>query len=113
VDIPAALGSEVRAAQEGIVCYSNNEIRGYGNLVLVVHRDGTTTLYAHLRAAQVFAGQNVRAGQTIGEVGSTGLSQGPHLHFEWHVDGRAVDPMPHFSTIVDRLGLKRGQPQSE
>jgi hypothetical protein len=96
VDIPADPGSQVRAANDAIVAYADNGVRGFGNLVLLVHADGSTTLYAHLKSAYVFAGQQVKRGQIIGEVGSTGLSRGPHLHFEWHVRGRPKNPAPRF-----------------
>jgi murein DD-endopeptidase MepM/ murein hydrolase activator NlpD len=104
VDIPAEIGSHVRATNDGIVAYSDNGVSGYGNLVLLVHGDGTATLYAHLHAAYVFAGQQVDRGQVIGEVGSTGLSRGPHLHFEWHVGGRPRDPASWFVDEPDSGG---------
>jgi murein DD-endopeptidase MepM/ murein hydrolase activator NlpD len=104
IDISAPGGSPVVAINDGIVAYSDNEIRGYGNLVLVVHPDGSTSLYAHLREAHVFAGQRVLRGQTLGLVGMTGLAQGPHLHFEWHHRGRPRDPMPRFASVVRRDG---------
>jgi murein DD-endopeptidase MepM/ murein hydrolase activator NlpD len=102
VDIPAPLGAKVRAVDDGIVAYADNGVRGYGNLVLVVHEDGGTSLYAHLSAAYFFAGQRVRRGQVIGEVGNTGLSYAPHLHFEYRKNGRLADPAPLFVEIPVR-----------
>ncbi len=96
VDIGAARGHRVVAANDGIVAYSHNELSGYGNLVILVHADSTVTFYAHLNAAYVQPGQLVRRGQTLGEVGSTGLASGPHLHFEWRRDGHPLDPVPRF-----------------
>lgn len=96
VDIVAAEGSTVRAAADGIVGYSDNGIRGYGNCVLIIHPNGWVTLYAHLYRATVPAGYRVRAGERIGFVGNTGISRGPHLHFELHVEGHARDPLPKF-----------------
>ena len=96
VDIPAPMGAPVRAADDGLVVYADNGVRGYGNLVLIVHPDGSATVYAHLRASYVFAGQRVGRGQHVGEVGSTGLSYAPHLHFEWHERGRARNPARRF-----------------
>ncbi len=96
VDIVAEEGQTVRAAADGIVAYSDNGIRGYGNCLLVVHSNGWVTLYAHLYRATVQAGWRVRRGERIGFVGNTGISRGPHLHFELHVDGQPVDPLSNF-----------------
>lgn len=96
VDIPAPAGSTVRSVADGIVAYADNGVSGYGNLMMIVHGDGSTSLYAHLRAAYLFAGQRVARGQTIGEVGSTGLSGAPHLHFEYRRGGVVTDPVPSF-----------------
>jgi murein DD-endopeptidase MepM/ murein hydrolase activator NlpD len=94
LDIVAEVGTPVRAAASGLVVYSDNGVQGMGNLLMLAHPNGTTTLYAHLEAAYVFAGQQVERGQTIGELGTTGLSRGPHLHFEWRDRGRPRDPAP-------------------
>ena len=102
LDIGARVGAVVRAVADGIVGYADNGLAGYGNLVIVVHGDGTTTVYAHLRAARVFAGERVKRGQPIGEVGVTGLTFGPHLHFEWHADGRPRNPMHKLHRAVGR-----------
>lgn len=96
VDIGGARGSRVLAANDGLVAYANNGVRGYGNLVMIVHPDASVTFYAHLDAAYVFAGSTVVRGQTIGELGNTGLSSGPHLHFEWRVAGQPSNPVPRF-----------------
>jgi hypothetical protein len=96
VDIGAEAGSAIRAVNDGLVLYSYNGMRGYGNSVVLLHPDGTVTLYAHCRATYVFAGQQVRRGQVIAEVGHTGLAHGDHLHFEWRRNGRPRNPSPHF-----------------
>lgn len=96
VDLGAEAGTRIRAVNEGIVAYSDNEVTGYGNLVLVVHPDRTVTFYAHCRAVFVMAGQHVARGQLLAEVGDTGYARGTHLHFEWHVNGSARDPLHHF-----------------
>jgi murein DD-endopeptidase MepM/ murein hydrolase activator NlpD len=96
VDIGAEAGSAIRAVNDGLVLYSYNGMRGYGNAVVLLHPDASVTLYAHCRATYVFAGQRVRRGQVIGEVGHTGLAHGDHLHFEWRRHGRPRDPLPHF-----------------
>jgi murein DD-endopeptidase MepM/ murein hydrolase activator NlpD len=102
IDIGARAGTPVVAANPGLVIYSHNGLSGYGNLVMLVHSDATVTFYAHLRAAYVQPGQRVRRGETIGEVGSTGLATGPHLHFEWRRDGEPLDPLPHMDGLPTR-----------
>jgi murein DD-endopeptidase MepM/ murein hydrolase activator NlpD len=67
---------------------------GYGNLVVVAHRFGVTSWYAHLNTVAVRSGQCLSAGARVGTVGSTGRSTGPHLHFELRVRGAAIDPLP-------------------
>jgi murein DD-endopeptidase MepM/ murein hydrolase activator NlpD len=102
VDIGAEAGSQIRAVNDGLVLYSYNGMRGYGNAVVLLHPDGSVTLYAHCRATFVFAGQQVRRGQVIAEVGHTGLAHGDHLHFEWRRNGRARNPAPHFVGVPER-----------
>jgi murein DD-endopeptidase MepM/ murein hydrolase activator NlpD len=93
VDFAAPTGTPVYAAADGVVESVRSE-RGYGNVVRLRHQGGMVTLYAHLSrfAPGMRAGVRVRQGQTIGRVGSTGMSTGPHLHFEILVAGRAVNP---------------------
>lgn len=105
VDVGAGPGELVRSVNDGIVAYSDNGVHGFGNMVMVVHKDKTVSFYCHHRANYVFAGQQVRRGQVLGEVGTTGISRGPHLHFEWHVGGRARDPMPR---MVGQPHRRRG-----
>lgn len=92
VDIGAPAGTPLVAAHNGIVAYSDNRVRGYGNLLVIVHDDGSVSFSAHCRAIYMFAGQPVRRGQIVGEVGDTGLARGSHVHWEYHVHGAAVDP---------------------
>jgi Peptidase family M23 len=94
VDIAGERGDEVLAAAPGIVGYAGRELRGYGNLVMLVHPGRRVTLYAHNQRNLVVAGQRVHQGQTIAELGSTGRSMGPHLHFELKHDGHNCDPLP-------------------
>ena len=68
-----------------------------------MHGDGTVTFYAHMRAAYVVAGLHVRRGQILGEVGDTGFARGKHLHFEWHVNGAANNPLPHFAALPTNI----------
>src|SRR5690606_27108134 len=96
VDISAPGGAVGRAAADGIVVYSDNGIRGYGNSVIIAHPNGWVTLYAHASRTTVQAGWRVRRGERIALVGSTGISRGPHLHFELRRGGPAVDPLALF-----------------
>ena len=112
VDLAAPIGTPIRAAQGGLVVYSDNELRGYGNLVMLVHPDGAVTVYAHCRATFVFPGQRVNAGQVIGEVGNTGFSRGPHLHFEYRVGGMPRDPQPMLRKAHKRRMAERAQLQA-
>ena len=96
VDIGGQRGQRVVAANDGLVAYSHNGLSGYGNLVILIHADGTVTFYAHLDAAYVQPGERLHRGETVGEVGATGLASGPHLHFEWRRDGTPLDPVPRF-----------------
>jgi murein DD-endopeptidase MepM/ murein hydrolase activator NlpD len=91
LDLGAPSGTPVAAAAAGVVAFAG-PMGGYGNAIDVRHADGTTTRYAHLSAILVRAGQRVAAGQGIGLVGSTGLSTGPHLHFEVRTPAGPTDP---------------------
>lgn len=95
VDITADIGTPVHVMAPGIVGYSDNEVRGYGNLVMVLHSGGWVTLYAHLDRFKVEPGQRLERNDVIGNVGNTGISRGAHLHFALLVRGKAVDPMKH------------------
>ncbi|AHB88777.1 M23 family aminopeptidase NlpD [Thermosynechococcus sp. NK55a] len=94
IDIAAPIGTPIYAAAAGVVTYSQWNSGGYGNLVEIRHADGTLTLYAHNHRNLVRVGQYVEQGQQIAEMGSTGRSTGPHVHFEVHPQGQgAVNPM--------------------
>ena len=93
IDIGAPDGTPIRSVADGLVTYSDNGVSGYGNLLMILHRDGSLAVYAHNRANFVFAGQQVEAGQVVAEVGHTGLARGPHLHFELRRGGRPRNPM--------------------
>jgi len=86
--------ANVVAADAG-VAYTHRMAGGFGNLVIVDHGGGTVTVYAHNHSFLVSNGQNVRRGQPIATVGSTGFSTGPHLHFEIRINGQRVNPLPH------------------
>lgn len=93
VDVAAAEGTPVRAADDGVVALVGSGNTGYGNYVVIAHASGITTLYGHLLAAAVSQGAYVTQGQVIGLEGSTGNSTGPHVHFEVRINGTMVDPM--------------------
>jgi murein DD-endopeptidase MepM/ murein hydrolase activator NlpD len=91
VDIPAPTGQAVVAAADGVVI-SAGWRGGYGMAVVIDHGGGMATLYAHLSGFDVSAGQRVTKAQRVGSIGSTGMSTGPHLHFEVRIGGAAQDP---------------------
>ncbi|HEY9625868.1 MAG TPA: LysM peptidoglycan-binding domain-containing protein [Coleofasciculaceae cyanobacterium] len=96
IDIAADTGTPIYAAATGVVQYSDWNSGGYGNLVEILHPDGSFTRYAHLNRSLVREGQRVRQGEQIAEMGSTGYSTGPHLHFEVHPKSSgAVNPMAY------------------
>jgi murein DD-endopeptidase MepM/ murein hydrolase activator NlpD len=97
VDIAAPKGTPIHAAASGEVIFSGKE-RGYGNIVIIKHRNNLITKYAHASKLLVKKGDYVKQGETIGLVGSTGRSTGPHLHFEIRVNNKAVNPLK-FITI--------------
>jgi murein DD-endopeptidase MepM/ murein hydrolase activator NlpD len=92
VDYAAPTGTPVRTVGEGVVSFSGWQ-NGYGKVVVVDHGNQRDTLYAHLSRLDVVKGQRVAQGQLIGAVGSTGWSTGPHLHFEFRIDGQHQDPL--------------------
>ena len=90
IDIAAPRGTTIRAADNGIVVYAGWQ-NGFGRVVKVRHKHGYT-LYAHCDSMDVDAGDYVERGEPIAEVGTSGNATGPHLHFEYHRQGRAVNP---------------------
>ncbi len=93
INIAAPAGSEVRAADNGVVAYAGNELRGFGNLLLIKHADGWTTAYAHNEKLLVKRGDTVKQGQAIATVGRTGNVDTPQLHFEVRKGTQAMNPM--------------------
>lgn len=92
VDYSAPVGTAVRAVGDGIVESAGRQ-NGYGNVVQLLHSGGKTTVYAHLSRIDVRIGQRVDQGQLVGAVGATGWATGPHLHFEFRVNGQYQDPL--------------------
>ena len=106
IDFAAPTGTPIFAAADGEVTDAGWTDGGYGNIVEIRHSDGSITLYAHTHRVYVAKGQWVKSGQAIAEVGSTGRSTGPHLHFEIQPDGKtAVDPMDYLQLRQVTLDL--------
>lgn len=95
IDLAAPLGTKVTAAADGVVVAVANTRVGYGNYVIIAHGGGIMTLYGHLLETDAHVGDRVFRGQRIGLEGSSGLSTGPHLHFELRVNDQVTDPMPY------------------
>ena len=98
-DIGAPLGTPFIAANDGVVVKAgwNN---AYGNMVMINHGGGVSTLYAHGSEILVQVGQEVKRGEEVLKVGSTGYSTGPHAHFEVRINGQYVNPIPYITTTV-------------
>jgi murein DD-endopeptidase MepM/ murein hydrolase activator NlpD len=94
MDFTAAVGTDVYATGDGVV--GVNDERGYGNCLIINHGYGYSTLYAHLHDFTVRPGQKVKRGDVIGHVGNTGLSTGPHLHYEVLKNGQKVNPVNYY-----------------
>lgn len=95
IDISVPQGTEVMAAEGGVVAYSGNELKGYGNLILIRHDGGWVSAYGHNDELLVKRGDKVKRGQTIAKAGNTGAVDRPQLHFELRQDSKPVDPLPH------------------
>jgi murein DD-endopeptidase MepM/ murein hydrolase activator NlpD len=93
IDYPARSGTPVGSAGRGRVVSAGWDPSGYGNLVVIEHPQGVRSMYAHLSRISVDRGQQVVAGSRVGDVGATGFSTGPHLHFELRLGGAALDPL--------------------
>ena len=93
IDISSPIGTPIKASSAGTVTYSNNTIKGYGNLIILRHSEELVTVYAHNQMNLVEEGTWVEKGQMIGKVGQTGRATGPHLHFEIRMNNKAVDPL--------------------
>ena len=99
VDISASIGDTFIAANDGVVAKAEYNT-AYGNMVLINHGGGVSTLYAHGSEIMVEVGQEVKRGDEVLKVGSTGYSTGPHAHFEVRINGQYVDPLPYITTTT-------------
>lgn len=93
IDIAAPEGTKIFAAESGIVIYSDNKLRNYGNVIIIKHSDNFITVYAHNKVNYVKENEQVKKGQEIGEVGKTGNAESPHLHFEIRDGTKARNPL--------------------
>lgn len=98
VDIPGRVGAHIVAAGDGIVVYSGDEIGGYGNITVIAHKNGYFSVYAHAKVNFTAQGQKVYRGQVIAQIGMTGRTYGPHLHFEIRKNGQAIDPSDYLAS---------------
>lgn len=96
IDFTAPVGTPIYSTGNGVVEEVIFSGRGYGNHIVINHGFGYKTLYAHLSRTKVWQGQKIKRGELIGEVGNTGKSVGPHLHYEVHRNGRPIDPINYF-----------------
>jgi murein DD-endopeptidase MepM/ murein hydrolase activator NlpD len=101
IDLAAPVGAPIRAIADGQVMYADPH-GGYGRYVVIQHLDGFTSHYGHCEKLDVAPGQNVAAGQIIGTVGSSGVSTGPHLHFEIRRNGEARNPERYLPGLADQ-----------
>ena len=92
INIAASRGADVKAAENGVVAYAGNEVKGMGNLVIIQHAGGWMTVYAHMDSMNVRRGHKVSVGQKIGTVGETGKVDSPQLHFEIRKGTKAYNP---------------------
>ncbi len=95
INIKAVRGTPVRAAQNGIVVYAGDELKGYGNLVLIKHGNNMMSAYAHMNKILIKRGAKILRGESIGTVGSTGSVDTPQLHFEIRKGAKPVNPEPY------------------
>jgi murein DD-endopeptidase MepM/ murein hydrolase activator NlpD len=101
VDIPAPIGTKIKAPADGVVIFAGR-MGGYGKLLVIDHGNSYKTVYGHLHAFDVEVGDRVRKGDYIGEVGNTGRSTGPHLHYEVKLNDVAVNPVNYFRSVDER-----------
>jgi len=101
VDIPAPIGTKIKAPADGVVIFAGRR-GGYGNLLEIDHGNNYKTVYGHIHSFDVAIGDRVKEDSYIGEVGSTGRSTGPHLHYEVRLNNVPVNPVPYFKSVTER-----------
>src|SRR5262249_50204211 len=99
VDISAPTGTPVKAAADGVVSFAGF-FGGYGRLIVISHTNGMESYYGHLSKIEVIQGQEIRQGEIVGKVGSSGRATGPHLHYEVRVSGAPVNPYRYLTHTV-------------
>ncbi len=99
VNIAVPMGTEVLAAEQGVVAYAGSELKGYGNLILLRHESGWVTAYAHNEEILVKRGDKVKRGQSIAKAGKTGTVDQPQVHFELRQGQKPIDPTPHMEKM--------------
>ena len=97
INVAVPEGTPIKAAEDGVVAYAGNELKGYGNLVLVRHSNGFVTAYAHASELSVKKGETIKRGQVIGKAGATGNVTSPQLHFEVRKGATPVDPTQYLN----------------
>ncbi len=95
INISASRGTDVKAAENGVIAYAGNEVKGMGNLIIIQHSDGWMTVYAHMDSMSVKRGTAVKVGQNIGKIGMTGKVDKPQLHFEIRKGTKAYNPISY------------------
>ena len=104
VDYGCPVGTPILASDDGYVSMVRDQPNGYGKYIMVAHKDGYQTLYAHLSVLGARIGQAVKKGDVIGYSGTSGNSTGPHLHFEMRKQGIRIDPKPLMQSVLDSGG---------
>lgn len=99
VNLSVPLGADVHAAEAGVVAYAGNELKGYGNLVLIRHDNGWVTAYAHNDQLLVKRGDKIKRGQVVGKAGKTGTVDQPQVHFELRQGSKPIDPTPYMERL--------------
>ncbi len=107
IDLTAPRGTNIYATADGVILQAGYRAGGFGKKVLIDHGYGYRTLYGHCDEVLVEPGQEVKRGEVIARVGSTGLSKSPHLHYEVHVNGRPVDPVDYYANDLSASEFER------
>jgi murein DD-endopeptidase MepM/ murein hydrolase activator NlpD len=110
VDIGGPIGAAVKATADGIIVQAEGTSGGYGRLVVIDHGGGYQTWYAHLLRITVQVGQEVRRGETVGELGNSGRVTAPHLHYEVHVDGTPMNPYSYMKGSAYEASTRKDFP---